>query len=67
MAVITGYPSWTWYTGVIRPRAWGSSNDPDECSDLTVGRRMLDQLAVPPEELIDEVVRATLLSVGNWG
>jgi hypothetical protein len=53
--------------GRFRPGAWGSSNDPDECSDVTVGRRMWDRIDVPPERLLDEVVRATCLSVGNWG
>jgi hypothetical protein len=53
--------------GRFRPGAWCSSNDPGECSDVTVGRRMWDRIAEPPERLIDEVVRATLLSVGNWG
>src|SRR5262249_33537858 len=53
--------------GAGGPGAWGSSNDPNECSDLTVGRRMLDRIDEPPERLIDEVVRATLLSLGNWG
>lgn len=53
--------------GRFRPGAWGSSNDPGECSDVTVGRRMWDRIAAPPERLLNEVVRATLLSVGNWG
>lgn len=53
--------------GRFRPGAWGSSNDPSECSDMTIGRRMWDRIDVPPERLLDEVVRATLLSVGNWG
>lgn len=53
--------------GRFRPGAWCSSNDPRECSDVTVGRRMWDRIDVPPEQLLDEVVRATLLSVGKWG
>jgi hypothetical protein len=53
--------------GRFRPGAWCSSNDPRECSDVTVGRRMWDRIDVPPEQLLTEVVRATLLSVGNWG
>lgn len=53
--------------GRFRPGAWCSSNDAAECSDVTVGRRMWDRIDEPPERLIDEVVRATLLSVGNWG
>ena len=53
--------------GRFRPGAWGSSNAPDECSDVTVGRRMWDRIDIPPEQLLDEVVRATLLSVGKWG
>ncbi len=50
-----------------RPGEWCSSNDPGECSDVTVGRRMWDRIAAPPERLLDEVVRATLASVQNWG
>jgi hypothetical protein len=53
--------------GRFRPGAWGSSNDPRECSDVTVGRRMWDRIAASPERLLEEVVRATLRSVGNWG
>jgi hypothetical protein len=53
--------------GRFRPSAWCSSNDPRECSDVTVGRRMWERIDAPPERLLDEVVRATLLSVGNWG
>jgi hypothetical protein len=53
--------------GRFRPGAWGSSNDPGECSDLTVGRRMWELIDVPPEQLLTEVVRATLASVQNWG
>jgi DDE family transposase len=50
-----------------RAGEWCSTNRPTECSDVTVGRRMWDRLARPPERLLAEVVRATLLSVGNWG
>jgi hypothetical protein len=46
---------------------WYSSNDPGECRDVAVGRRMWDRIDEPPERLLDEVVRATYLSVGNWG
>ena len=53
--------------GRFRPGAWCSSNDPHECSDVTVGRRMWDRIDVPPERLLDEVVRATFASTGNWG
>jgi hypothetical protein len=53
--------------GRFRPGTWSISNDPGECSDVTVGRRMWDRIGIPPERLLDEVVRATLLSVGNWG
>lgn len=53
--------------GRYRPGEWCSSNNPGECSDVTVGRRMWARIEVPPERLLDEVVRATLLSVGNWG
>ena len=53
--------------GRFRPGAWCSSNDPGECSDLTVGRRMWERIDAPPERLLTEVVRATLASVPNWG
>jgi hypothetical protein len=51
----------------FRPGAWCSSNDPNECSDVTIGRRRWDRIHEPPEQLIAQVVRATLLSVENWG
>ena len=53
--------------GRFRPCAWCSSNNPTECSDVTVGRRMWDHIREPPELLFAHVVRATFLSVGNWG
>ena len=53
--------------GRFRPGEWGSSNDPSECSDVTVGRRMWDRIDEPPERLLGEVVRATVASVENWG
>lgn len=53
--------------GRFRPGAWCSSNDPRECSDVTVGRRMWDRIDETPELLIEEVVRATIDVVGNWG
>jgi len=53
--------------GRFRPGQWCSSNDPRECSDVTVGRRMWDRIEVPPEQLLKEVVRATLASVQKWG
>src|SRR5262245_37999641 len=53
--------------GRLRPGAWRSRHDASECRAVPVGRRIWDQIAEPPERLIEEVVRATLLSVGNWG
>jgi hypothetical protein len=53
--------------GQFRPGAWCSSNKAGACSDVTVGRRMWDRIDEPPERLIDELVRATLDAVGNWG
>jgi hypothetical protein len=53
--------------GRFRPSAWCSSNDPRECSDVTVGRRMWDRIDEPPELLISEIVQATLRVIGNWG
>jgi hypothetical protein len=52
---------------VYRPGAWCSSNDATECSDVTVGRRMWEQIDVSPQRLLDEVAAATLLSLGKWG
>jgi hypothetical protein len=49
------------------PRDWCSSNDPHECSDVTVGRRMWDRIDEPPELLIRHVIAATLTYAGNWG
>jgi hypothetical protein len=53
--------------GRFRPNAWCSSNDPCECSDVTVGRRMWDRIDEPPELLVNEIVQATLQVIGNWG
>jgi hypothetical protein len=50
-----------------RPGEWCSSNNPAECSDVTIGRRMWDRIAVPPEQLLDAVLQATLASVPKWG
>lgn len=49
------------------PPDWCSSNDPNECSDVTVGRRMWDRIDEPPELLISRVITATLTYTGNWG
>ena len=49
------------------PRDWCSSNDANECSDVTVGRRMWDRIDAPPELLIRRVIAATLTYAGNWG
>jgi hypothetical protein len=49
------------------PRDWCSSNDPNECSDVTVGRRMWERIDVPPEDLIQAVIAATRTYAGNWG
>jgi hypothetical protein len=53
--------------GRFRPGEWCGSNNPGECSDVTIGRRMWDRIAAPPEQLLNEVVRATLASVPKWG
>ncbi len=49
------------------PRDWCSSNDPRECSGVTVGRRMWDRIDEPPELLIDHVIRALYTWAGKWG
>jgi hypothetical protein len=53
--------------GQYRPGQWCSSNDPGQCSDFTVGRLMLGQMQVSPEQAFAEVVRATFLSIPKWG
>lgn len=49
------------------PRDWGSRNDPRECSDVTVGRRMWERIDELPGTPIDHVVRASLTWAANWG
>lgn len=49
------------------PRDWCSSNDPAECSDVTVGRRMWERIDVPTGDLIQAVIAATRTYAGNWG
>jgi hypothetical protein len=51
----------------FRPGAWCSTNRPTECSDFTIGRRMLDQLQLPPEQAITALIRHLHDSAPNWG
>lgn len=50
-----------------RPGQWCSSNDAQQCSDFTVGRIMLGQMHIPPEQAFEAVRKASLISVPNWG
>ena len=51
----------------FRPGAWCSTNRPDECSDFTIGRRMLGRMQVPPEQALAALVNHLLASAPNWG
>jgi hypothetical protein len=50
-----------------RPGQWCSSNDPGQCSDFTIGRLMVGQMQLTPEEAFTEVIKASFLSLPNWG
>lgn len=51
----------------FRPGAWCSSNRAHECSDFTIGRRMLDKLQVPPLLALAALVEHLFQSAPNWG
>ena len=51
----------------FRPSAWCSNNRPRECSDFTIGRRMLQLLQIPPPQAIAAVIKAIQAASPNWG
>src|SRR5262245_11299260 len=51
----------------FRPNAWCSNNRPRECSDFTIGRRMLQLLQIPPPQAIAAVIKGIRAASPNWG
>jgi Transposase DDE domain len=49
------------------PSAWCSSNRERECSDFTIGQRMLLKLQVEPPQALAAVVAGILDASPNWG
>ena len=49
------------------PGAWCSSNRQRECSDFTIGQRMLDHLQVEPPQALAALIENLLLASPNWG
>lgn len=49
------------------PGAWCSSNRQRECSDFTIGQRMLFKLQIEPPQALAAVVTAILDAIPNWG
>lgn len=45
----------------------GSNNDPGEYSDVTVSRHMWDCREEPLKSLLNQLARASMASVSNWG
>lgn len=51
----------------FRPGAWCSTNRDNECSDFTIGRRMLDRIQVPATLALAALVNHLLQSAPDWG
>jgi hypothetical protein len=49
------------------PGAWCSSNRPRECSDFTIGQRMLDKFPLSLPQAIAAIVAALFDGSPNWG
>jgi hypothetical protein len=49
------------------PGAWCSCNRQRECSDFTVGQRMLHQLQIEPPQALAALIDHLLLASPNWG
>lgn len=49
------------------PGAWCSTNRPRECSDFTIGQRMLLKLQVEPPQALAAVVASIWDASTNWG
>ncbi len=49
------------------PSAWCSTNRQRECSDFTIGQRMLLKLQVEPPQALAAIVTAILQASPNWG
>lgn len=51
----------------LSPAAWCSCNRQRECSDFTIGQRMLTHLQVPPPQVFAALIDNLLLVSPNWG
>lgn len=49
------------------PGAWCSTNRPRECSDFTIGQRMLHKLQVEPPQALAAVITTILDDLPKWG
>jgi hypothetical protein len=50
-----------------QPGAWCSNNRPGECSDFTIGRRMLGKMQAPPDQVVNIIIDQLLTAMPNWG
>lgn len=51
----------------LSPAAWCSCNRERECSDFTIGQRMLYHLQVEPPQALEALIDNLLLASPNWG
>jgi hypothetical protein len=49
------------------PAAWCSTNRQRECSDFTIGQRMLQKLQVEPPQALATLVIGLVEASPNWG
>ena len=47
--------------------AWSSTNRPRECSDFTIGQRMLERMQVPYHTILATLIRNLFDASPNWG
>jgi hypothetical protein len=50
-----------------KPGQWCSNNRPKECSDFTIGRRMLDRMQATPQQTLAALLEDLLASAPSWG
>jgi hypothetical protein len=51
----------------FRPGAWCSNNRHRECSDFTIGRRMLGKFQLSPDQVVTTVINQLFTAMPNWG
>jgi hypothetical protein len=49
------------------PSSWCGCNRPRECSDFTIGQRMLEKLEVPWQQTINAIIMSLFEAIPNWG